>query len=76
MYVKCVSDREKKAYDICSSDALLQKIAGSRLGSTFQLGYPQKRAVKRIKTMIGLPFGMDIIIIICWSIWSERFLDF
>jgi hypothetical protein len=22
--------------------------------------------------MIGLPFAMDIIIIMCWSIWSER----
>jgi hypothetical protein len=49
MYVKCALDREKKVSGICSSDAPLQKIAGSRLGSTFQLGYIQKGQSKESK---------------------------
>jgi hypothetical protein len=46
MYVKCVFDREKKTYGIYSLDALLQNIAGSRLGSTFQFGYIQRELSK------------------------------
>jgi hypothetical protein len=49
MYVKCVFNREKKAYDIYSSDALLQKIVGSKLGSAFQFGYIQKEQSKESK---------------------------
>jgi hypothetical protein len=49
MYVKYVFDREKKAYDTYSSDALLQKITGSRLGSAFQFGYIQREQSKESK---------------------------
>jgi hypothetical protein len=30
-----------------------------------------ERATRRIKRSLGLPFAMDIIMIMCWSIWKE-----
>jgi hypothetical protein len=31
-----------------------------------------ERATRHIKRNLGLPFAMNIIIIMCWSIWMER----
>jgi hypothetical protein len=30
------------------------------------------RATKSIKRQLNVPFAMDIIMIMCWGIWSER----
>jgi hypothetical protein len=72
MFVNCASDRGKKAYAIYFLDALLQKKLLAADWDQHSSLVTSKRAIKRIKTMIGLPFSMDIIIIMCWSIWSER----
>jgi hypothetical protein len=31
-----------------------------------------KRATTYIKTILGVPFRMEIIVLMCWSIWKER----
>jgi hypothetical protein len=30
------------------------------------------RVTKHIKRQLNLPFAMEIIILMCWSIWSKR----
>jgi hypothetical protein len=46
MYVKYVLDKDRTTSDTYSSDAPLQKIVGSRLGSMFHPGYIQKQQLK------------------------------
>jgi hypothetical protein len=31
-----------------------------------------EKAARHIKRALGLPFAMDIIIVMCWCIWTER----
>jgi hypothetical protein len=31
-----------------------------------------ERVTRHIKRALGVPFTMDIIILMCWSIWKER----
>jgi hypothetical protein len=31
-----------------------------------------ERATRHIKRALRLPFAMEIIVIMCWSIWTER----
>jgi hypothetical protein len=31
-----------------------------------------QRTIRRIKRSLGVPFAMEIIIIMCWSIWNVR----
>jgi hypothetical protein len=30
------------------------------------------RATKHIKRALGVPFAMEIIMVMCWCIWKER----
>jgi hypothetical protein len=31
-----------------------------------------QRAIRHIKRSLGLPFAMEVSIIMCWSIWTKR----
>jgi hypothetical protein len=51
---------------------LHQKLLGSDWNPNTILVEAFIRAVRRIKTMLRVPFAMKIIITMTWSIWTER----
>jgi hypothetical protein len=67
----CIRQREESLWHLffrCS----FAKNYWQQIGISISVWLHPKRAIKRIKTMIDLSFAMDKIIIMCWSIWSER----
>jgi hypothetical protein len=46
------------------------------IGVTVPTLLRSERVTRQIKRSLGLPFAMDIIILMCWSIWKEKMLGF
>lgn len=44
----------------------------STIGINIPTHLPMPTLVRRLKTSLGVPFYMDIIILLCWSIWKTR----
>jgi hypothetical protein len=72
----CIRQREESLWHLFFR-CFFAKYCWQQIGINIPAWLHPKRVVKRIKIMIGLPFAMDIIIIICWSVCSEKkFMDF
>jgi hypothetical protein len=65
--------RKKKHLDTCSLNVHLPKIDGYKL---IRVNVPHwleaERVSRRIERALRVSFAMKIIIIMCWSIWTER----
>jgi hypothetical protein len=72
MIVNYAFFRGNKKINIYSLTTPLQKNCWNALGVTPPNRLNADRATKSIKRQLLVPFAMDIIIIMCWVIWTER----
>jgi hypothetical protein len=65
----CILQNEEKL-DIYSSNAV--KIICLAIGITVPSWLKPDRATRRMKRNFHKPFAMEVIILMCWSIWTTR----
>jgi hypothetical protein len=72
MCVSCAFFRARRNLDTYSSNAPLPRIAGQAIGIIVSSWLKSDRATRRIKISLNKPFAIEVIILICWSIWTQK----
>jgi hypothetical protein len=72
MIVRRASDNWRKILSTYFSDAPLLKMLGFKIGVAVPAWLRPERATRHIKWSLAVPFAMEIIILMCWCIWTAR----
>jgi hypothetical protein len=67
----CLLQKEEKLIHLCFK-CPFAKICCNLIRVTVPTWLKSEKAIGHIKRALRLPFTMDIIIVMCWCIWTER----
>jgi hypothetical protein len=72
MCVNFASFSVKKSFGTYTSNAQFAKNCWQAIGVAVPGWLKSNRATRRIKRSLNKPFAMEVIILVCWSIWCMR----